>query len=243
MVVVAQQNSKEVSPSLGAPCALRQLHARIKIVQHILPQAGCVDPQFLSKIEKGKVRLPQYATEWSVVPNERASPKALGGNYNVVVVRMLAVVKDVYNGRFYNHREREVRDKRMFRRSVRTQVFFERMRQLQDNAGLLLIPTQFGEWYRGCSSSSVCERTMRTPELPADTLTVASVLIAHQELCVHGDDPWLSCAGDESDDPRSSIRFDRTPYFFRYGNDELEFGTQHKSIPRSCCTTPTSFLV
>lgn len=163
--------------------------------------------------------LPPNAEGWFAIPRwEKIAP-----TYNEAVQKVLDLIKQTRNGKFYNYREGQLGPERL-RQTARTAKFFQTLGDEQKDQDILVVPAQFGLRHRGRSVRRARE-VMQVNEFGLGAFAIGIMLLTHPERLNHYDDLYVDCAGDEFDDPDSGDRFGRAPGFV-FAGGKVEFGTR-----------------
>ena len=212
------------------------------------PGLGQVSIELQARIERSSVHLPKHAEGWFCVPNwikscEAGSgfaghPKLFGENYSSVVRKMLDVLKQAVNGKFYNYREGEI-DEAHLRQSARTKAYFQKLSDAQGNPDILIVPAQFGIRHRG-KSVRRARVVFQSNECGLGAFAIGCMLLTHPNRLANLDDLWIDCAGDEFA-PEADGRFVVAP-FFGFGVGGLKFGAVGVGVAYSNYGSASSLL-
>lgn len=160
--------------------------------------------------------LPPNAEGWFAIPRwEKIAP-----TYNEAVQKVLDLIKQTRDGKFYNYREGQLGPKQL-RQHARTVSVFQKLGDEQKDNDILVVPAQFGLRHRGRSVRRARE-VMQSNEFGLGAFGIGIMLLTHPERLAHYDDLYVDCAGDEFDDPDADVRFDRAP-FFDFGGGGVRF--------------------
>jgi len=168
------------------------------------------------KIAEGQ--LPQHAEGWFAIPKWQS----VAPTYHEAVLKVLELIKNDRNGKFYNYREGQIDDKRLHE-TVKKKATFTELAKAQEDFDILVVPAQFGIRHRGRSVRRARE-VFTSNEYGLGAFEIGIMILTHPERLQHYDDLWIDCAGDEYDDPDCDDRFDRAPYFEFYLG-RVKFGT------------------
>jgi len=162
--------------------------------------------------------LPPNAEGWFAIPRwEKIAP-----TYNEAVQKVLDLIKQTRNGKFYNYREGQLGPERL-RQTARVQKFWETLGNEQKDNDILVVPAQFGLRHRGRSVRRARE-VMQENEFGLGAFAIGIMILTHPERLMNYDDLYIDCAGDEFDDPGAAVRFDRAPLFHFY-DGKVKFDT------------------
>jgi hypothetical protein len=191
-------------------------------LRELFPGIGYAD----EKLAEGT--LPPNAEGWFAIPRgEKIAP-----TYNEAVQKVLDMIKQTRDGKFYNYREGELGPDQL-RQSARTAKVFQTLGDEQKDKDILVVSAQFGLRHRGRSVRRARE-VMQVNECGLGAFAIGIMLLTHPERLNHYDDLYVDCAGDEFNDPGSVARFDRAP-LFRFGDGRVEFGTRGVSYASDYC--------
>jgi hypothetical protein len=154
--------------------------------------------------------LPPNAEGWFAIPRwEKIAP-----TYNEAVQKVLDLIKQTRDGKFYNYREGQLGPKQL-RQHARTVSAFQKLGDEQKDNDILVVPAQFGLRHRGRSVRRAHE-VMQSNEFGLGAFAIGIMLLTHPERLAHYDDLYVDCAGDEFDDPDADVRFGHAPVFRFY---------------------------
>lgn len=160
--------------------------------------------------------LPPNAEGWFAIPRwEKVAP-----TYNEAVQKVLDLIKQTRNGKFYNYREGQLGPERL-RQTARGQKLWETLGNEQKDNDILVVPAQFGLRHRGRSVRRARE-VMQVNEFGLGAFAIGIMILTHPERLMNYDDLYIDCAGDEFDDPDAVVRFGRAP-FFHFDDGGVEF--------------------
>ena len=202
------------------------LNAQCNQLRMLFPGGlGFPNQDLLTRIEKGGVKLPQYAEGWFAVPNWQKNPKIFGSTYSEAVQKVLDTINKALDGKFYNYRNGQI-DEQHLRQSANAVEFWKKISLQQEGAEILIIPAQFGIRHRGRSvrrARVIMEDS--NGEVGLGSFAGGNMLLTHPNRLQHYDDLWIDLVGDEFNDPVSVRRFSRAPYF-NFHDDEVKFDTR-----------------
>lgn len=183
---------------------------QVKRLQELLPGIGCANEKLAEQ------PLPEGAEGYFAVPRWQK----VGKTYEKALQKVLDLIKQTRNGKFYNYREGRIGPDRLRLRAKTTKAL-ETLGQQQEGNDILVIPCQFGLRHRGRSVRRALE-VMPAQEFGNDPFTIACMILTHPERLQHLDDLWIDCAGAEYDCGGVGT-FDGAP-FFRFIDGGVEFG-------------------
>lgn len=170
-------------------------------LRELFPGIGYAD----EKLAEGT--LPPNTEGWFAIPRwEKIAP-----TYNEAVQKVLDMIKQTRNGKFYNYREGQLGPERL-RQTARGQKLWEVLGNEQKDNDILVVPAQFGLRHRGRSVRRARE-VMQVNEFGLGAFAIGIMILTHPERLMNYDDLYIDCAGDEFDDPGAVVRFDRAPIF------------------------------
>ncbi len=183
---------------------------QINRLRELFPGIGSADEQIASQ------PLPQNAKGWFAIPMwEKIAP-----TYGEAVQKVLDLIKQTRNGKFYNYREGQL-GPQYLRQSVKMAKAFQTLADQQKDHDILVVPVQFGLYHRGRSVRRARE-VMNASEFGLGAFAIGVMLLTHPKRLQHYDDLWIDCAGDEFS-PDAVGQFDGAP-FFRFGGGGVGFG-------------------
>jgi uncharacterized protein (DUF4415 family) len=201
---------------------------QVKVLRELFPELGSVD----EKLADGD--LPPNAEGWFAIPRwEKIAP-----TYGEAVVKVLDLIKQTRNGKFYNYRDGQL-GPQYLRQHERTTAVLKRLGDQQSDHDILVVSAQFGLKHRGRSVRRARE-VFNASEFGLGSFQTACMILTHPERLQHYDDLWIDCAGDEfsPDDDRD---FSYAPYFeFRDG--EVRFDTYWIDYPSDNCGSVSGFV-
>lgn len=178
--------------------------------------------------------LPPNAEGWFAIPRwEKIAP-----TYNEAVQKVLDLIKQTRNGKFYNCREGQLSPERL-RQTARVQKFWETLGSEQKDNDILVVPAQFGLRHRGRSVRRARE-VMQVNEFGLGAFAIGIMILTHPERLMNYDDLYIDCAGDEFDDPDAGVRFAHAPLFLFGGR--VEFGTSWFGDAFGRCGSASAFV-
>ena len=179
--------------------------------------------------------LPPNAEGWFAIPRwEKIAP-----TYNEAVQKVLDLIKQTRDGKFYNYREGQLGPKQL-RQHSRMVAVFQKLGDEQKDNDILVVPAQFGLRHRGRSVRRARE-VMQINEFGLGAFAIGIMLLTHPDRLNHYDDLYVDCAGDEFDDPVSGDRFDLAPYFY-FSGGKVKFGANWSDIARSDFGSASGFV-
>jgi hypothetical protein len=180
-------------------------------LRELFPGIGYAD----EKLADGT--LPPNAEGWFAIPKwEKIAP-----TYNEAVQKVLDMIKQTRNGKFYNYRDGQLGPERL-RQTAKTAGVFQKLGDEQKDHDTLVVPAQFGIRHRGRSVRRARE-VFASNEFGLGAFAIGIMILTHPERLMNYDDLWIDCSGDEYDDPDSGVRFDYAPCFY-FRDGEGEFG-------------------
>lgn len=190
----------------------KSITEQTNILRQLFPGIGFAD----EKIAQGEP--PQHAEGWFAIPKWQT----MAPTYGEAVQRVLDMIKKTRGGKFINFREGQLGPERL-RQMTKTASLFKKLCDEQKNHDILVVAAQFGIRHRGRSVRRARE-VFSANECGLGAFANGIMLLTHPERLQYYDDLWIDCAGDEFDDPGADVRFVHAP-FFRFHDDEVEFGT------------------
>lgn len=160
---------------------------QVKRLQELLPGIGSANEKLAEQ------SLPEGAEGFFAIPRWQK----VGKTYEEALQKVLDLIKQARNGKFYNHREGQIGPDRL-RLRAKTAKALETLGQQQEGNDILVIPCQFGLRHRGRSVRRALE-VMPAMEFGNDPFTIACMILTHPERLQHYNDLWIDCAGAEYD--------------------------------------------
>lgn len=181
-------------------------------LRELFPGIGYAD----EKLVEGA--LPPNAEGWFAIPKwEKIAP-----TYNEAVQKVLDMIKQTRNGKFYNYRDGQLGPERL-RQMAKTAGVFQKLGDEQKDHDILVVPAQFGIRHRGRSVRRARE-VFASNEFGLGAFAISIMILTHPERLMNYDDLWIDCSGDEYDDPGSDVRFDSAPCFY-FSDGGVKFDT------------------
>src|SRR5688572_7955801 len=206
---------EEVGSGYGYPSGYqpRSIADQIARLRELFPGLGSANAQLANYYpvagSGGYFAIPRW---------EKVAP-----TYNAAIEKVLAILSQARNGRFYNYREGELGPKRL-RQHERLVTMGKELEDQETAHDILIVPAQFGLRHRGRSVRRTREM-FRSTEFGLGAYEVGVMLLTHPERLQDRDDLWIDCAGDEYDDPRDDDRFSSAPYF-GFESGRVRFGVR-----------------
>ncbi len=198
-------------------------------LRELFPGIGYAD----EKLAEGT--LPPNTEGWFAIPRwEKIAP-----TYNEAVQKVLDMIKQTRNGKFYNYREGQLGPERL-RQTARGQKLWEVLGNEQKDNDILVVPAQFGLRHRGRSVRRARE-VMQVNEFGLGAFAIGIMILTHPERLMNYDDLYIDCAGDEFDDPVADVRFDHAPVF-DFDGGRVEFGTSWFGYARGYYGSASAFV-
>jgi hypothetical protein len=242
--------SEEVDSSYGYLSGYQPLGLtkQANLLRKAFTGLGYVNLDYQAKIEKDEIKLPKHAEGWFCVPNwiksseagsgSAGHPKLFGETYSSAVKKILEVLKQTRNGKFYNWREGEINEAHL-RQSARTKAYFQKLSDAQGNPDIMIVPSQFGICHRG-KSVRRARAVFQSNECGLGAFAIGCMLLTHPNRLAQLDDLWIDCAGDEFA-PEADGQFVSAPCFsFRGGR--LGFGTSDVDDASPSCGSASALL-
>jgi hypothetical protein len=201
---------------------------QVKRLQELLPGIGCANEKLAEQ------PIPEGAEGFFAIPRWQK----VGKTYEEALQKVLDLIKQTRNGKFYNYREGKIGPDRL-RLRAKTEKALETLGQQQEGNDILVIPCQFGLRHRGRSVRRGLE-VMPAMEFGNDPFTIGCMLLTHPERLQHYDDLWIDCAGAEYDCGGGGA-FHGAPYFCFFG-DEVEFGGRFSGSANAGFGSSSGFL-
>jgi hypothetical protein len=205
-------DDEEVGSSYGYMSYYRPkgIAEQITRLKELFPELGNADA------ERADQPLPPNAEGWFAIPRW----EKISRTYNEAVEKVLAMIKQTHNGRFYNYREGKL-GPNCLHQHERTVEMLKELDDQQAGHSILIVPAQFGFRHRGRSVRRACE-VFNASEFGLGAFAVAVCLLTHPKRLQHCFDLGIHCAGDEYDNLNNHDRFSHAP-FFRFRGGEVEF--------------------
>lgn len=190
---------------------------------------GRYDEKVISK------KLPAHAEGWFIRPRwQNVAP-----TYTKAVVKVLELLRRTRDNKFYNYRE-GVLEQMLLHQALSTVDAFAALEKMQHRCDTVIMPAQFGIFYRGHSSVLVEEETASN-EFPLDTYTVGVMLLTHRMRLNNEEDLGIICGGDTCTNVESDEREDHCPHFC-WNAEQLVFGTGRPDRAVAGFGTATGFI-
>jgi len=178
--------------------------------------------------------LPENAEGWFVIPKWEKIAKT----YGEALEKVLALIKQTRNGKFYNFREGQLGPD-CLRQHAKTVKAFQTLADQQKNYDLLIVAAQFGLRRRGQSASQALE-SMNSSEFGLGAFAVGIMLLTHPERLRQYNDLWIDCAGDEFS--RFSAGFGGNVPSFIFIDGAVRFGPHWVEPARGRYGSASAFL-
>lgn len=211
---VSDRYAEEELPSrygyLSGYNAPKPLPEQVGILKEFFPDLGTFDERVVVQ------DLPVGTEGFFAIPRWQK----IAATYGEAVEKVLDLIKQTRNGKFYNFREGQL-GLQYLRQHERTVRMFQQMAEQQAGHHLLVVPAQFGLRHRG---RSVCRarEVFSANEFGLGAYHVGVMLLTHPERLHHYDDLWVDCAGDEFAPDVDGV-FVRAPRF-SFGGGQVRFG-------------------
>lgn len=232
MSVTDQFADEEVASKYGYLSGYRKpksITEQTNRLRELFPGIGYAD----EKLVEGA--LPPNAEGWFAIPKwEKIAP-----TYNEAVQKVLDMIKQTRNGKFYNYRDGQLGPERL-RQTAKTAGVFQKLGDEQKDHDILVVPAQFGIRHRGRSVRRARE-VFASNEFGLGAFAIGIMILTHPERLMNYDDLWIDCSGDEFDDPDSVVRFVYAPYF-RFSGGKVEFGTDWFADANDSCGSASGFV-
>ncbi len=174
------------------------------ILRQLFPGIGYADEQIASQ------PVPSNAEGWFAIPRwDKIAP-----TYGEAVQKVLDLIKQARNGKFYNYREGQLGPQHL-RQSAKTIKAFQELGDEQKDHDILVVPAQFGLRHKGRSVRRA-RKVMDASEFGLGAFAIGIMILTHPERLQHYDDLWIDCAGDEFT-PGAGGQFDDAPVFHFHG--------------------------
>lgn len=194
------------------------VHDQVEMLKKKFPELG--DSPTVGNLA-GDV--PNGAEGKFAIPNLWRPEPVLTGTYNDNVVRVLNLIKQDRNGKFYNYRDGQLGPERL-RQSARAEATMRKLSEEQGHPDILVIAAQFGLTHRGRSVRRAREVMVDQGQYGLGAFAIGVMLLTHPKRLRYCNELWIDCAGDEFDDPDAGNRFVRAP-IFTFNGGEVAFGT------------------
>lgn len=210
--VTTKYKDEEVTSNYGYLSGHKPIlvHDQVEMLKKKFPELG--DSPTVGNLA-GDV--PNGAEGKFAIPNLWRPEPVLTGTYNDNVVRVLNLIKQARNGKFYNYRDGQLGPERL-RQSARAEATMRKLSEEQGHPDILVIAAQFGLTHRGRSVRRAGEVMVDQGQYGLGVFAIGVMLLTHPERLQHYNDLWIDCAGDEFDDPDAGDRFGRAPSFLFY---------------------------
>jgi len=198
------------------------------ILRQLIPGIGYADEKLAEQ------PLPANAEGWFAIPRWQSVAKT----YEEAVEKVLELIKQQRDGKFYNWREGKLGAKYL-RQHERTAKKLEALADQQKGYDILVVAAQFGLRHRGRSVRRARE-VFTANEFGLGVFEIGCMLLTHPERLQHYDDLWIDCAGDEYA-PDADGAFSYAPYFHFYVG-EVRFDTFWVDYPCGYYGSASGFL-
>jgi hypothetical protein len=206
----------------------KSIAEQVKRLQELLPGIGCANEKLVEQ------PIPEGAEGFFAVPRWQK----VGKTYEEALQKVLDLIKQTRNGKFYNYREGQIGPDRLRLRAKTTKAL-ETLGQQQEGNDILVIPCQFGFLHRGRSVRRALE-VMPAMEFGNDPFTIACMILTHPERLQRYDDLWIDCAGAKYDCDGDGS-FDSAPCFL-FNVDNVKFGDNYVAGTSSGYGSSSGFL-
>lgn len=180
------------------------------------------------------VELPAGAEGCFAIPNWQL----LAPTYGEAVRKVLDLIKQNRDGKFYNYIEGELGPQQL-QQCIKTVEAFQALGEVQKGHDILVVPAQFGIRHSGRSVRRARE-VMSAGEFGLGAFAVGIMILTHPNRLEHHDDLWPDCPGDERD-PDAVGSFDNAPIFvFDDGGVGFHDGYVGRAVER--CGSVSGFL-
>jgi hypothetical protein len=198
-----------------------------------LKRAGVMVGTFNERVVREK--LPPHSEGWFIRPSwEMFAP-----TYSEAVAKVLELLRRNRGGKFYNYREGSL-EYMDLHQTRDTETAFTSIQKKQGSETIIL-PAQFGIYYRGHSSVLV-EEEVGSREFLLDTYTVGIMLLSHPARLGNEEDLGIICGGDTCVNVNSDTRDEHTPHFI-WNAGQLVFGTGNPLRPLPNFGIATGFTI
>lgn len=220
---------EEMESSYGYPEAykVRGLVEQTNQLRELFQGIGYADEKLAER------PLPEFAEGWFAIPRW----ETLAKTYGEAVEKVLAMIKKT-RGKFYNYREGQLCPQYL-RQSERTMAMFQTLAEQQKGYDLIVVPAQFGLLYRGRSVRRARE-VFAANEFGLGAFAVGIMLLTHPKRELKWGQLHCDCAGDEYSSAADG-QFEGAP-FFRFSDDEVQFGTVWTDDINECFGSVSGFL-
>lgn len=181
-----------------------------------------------------KAELPPNAEGWFAIPRW----EKIASTYGEAVQKVLDLIKQTRNGKFYNYREGKL-GSQYLRQHAKTAKMFQTIGDEQKDYDILVVPVQFGLNHRGKSVRRARE-VMSAFEFGLGAFVTGIMLLTHPERLQHYDDLWIDCAGDEYA-PGAGGGFSLAPGF-GFGGGGVRFAAGRIGGPDADCGSVSGWV-
>ena len=160
--------------------------------------------------------LPPNAEGWFAIPKwEKCAPR-----YGEAVEKVLTMIE--YKRKFCNYRDDRLGAKYL-QQSMKTVKMFRKLGLEQKDYNILVVPAQFGLYYRGMSVRRARE-IFSANECGLGAFAIGIMILTHPEREVQWEQLHVDCAGDEFS-PDADGGFSHAPiFYFSYGEVKFDAG-------------------
>jgi len=217
--------NEEVSSSYGYLSGYKPfgLTGQTNRLRELFSGLGFANQDLLQQIENGQVKLPKGAEGWFAIPNWMKNPGIFGETYAEAVQKVLIMIKQARDGKFYNYREGLI-DNKHLRQSAKALEAWKQVAEAQGNPDILIVAGQFGLRHRGRSVRRA-RVVMTSGEFGLGAFAIGCMLLTHPKRLMNYNDLWIDCAGDEFS-PDGDGDFSVAP-FFRFDDVKVWFDTRY----------------
>lgn len=180
-------------------------------------------------------KLPPHSEGWFVRPPW----EMLAPTYVEAVAKVLELLRRSRDGKFYSYREGSLEYMDLHQTRDTTSAFTAIQKKQESET--IILPAQFGIYYRGHSSALV-EEEVGSREFLLDTYTVGIMLLSHQPRLNNEEDLGIICGGDICVNVNSDAREEHAPHY-TWNAGQLVFGTGNPHRPLSNFGVATGFVV
>lgn len=221
---------EEVQSSYGYPSGYgpKGIAEQVARLRELFPEFGSYDEELAEE------DLPLNAKGWFAIPRW----EKIANTYGEAVQKVLDLIKETRDGRFYNHREGQL-GPQYLRQHEHAVTMLKILGDQQSDHDILVVAAQFGLRHRGRSVRRARE-LFTSSEFGLGAFQIACMLLTHPERLQHYDDLWVDCAGDEFDSGADGD-FSGAPFFNFYGG-KVEFVTGWGSFPHAHRGSGSAFL-
>lgn len=178
--------------------------------------------------------LPPNAEGWFAIPLW----EKIAQTYGEAVQKVLDLIKQTRNGKFYNYREGQL-GPQCLRQSQKSAKAFQKLGDEQKDYDILVVPAQFGLRHKGRSVRRARE-VMNSSEFGLGAFAIGIMILTHPERLMNYDDLWIDCAGDEFSPVADGV-FSFAP-FFVFHDGRVEFLAYWYDLARGGCGSASAFL-